>query len=270
MDFKHKLHQAIEHSGGYVCVGLDPDLKRIPQAIKGNEAQRFIQFNREIINSTSAFTAAFKLNLAFYEAYGEQGWAALKETIAAIPNGKIIIGDGKRGDIGNSARFYAQALFSQLGCDAATVNPYMGADSIEPFITDKSKGAFVLTLTSNPGAYDFQLSGDETILFEKVAFKAKSLNKLGNVGLVVGATKSEYFQRLRNIAPDMPFLIPGVGAQGGDLKAVVNDVLKGFPGGGLINSSRGVIYASNGEDFAAAAAAACKLRDEINRHLVEN
>ena len=268
MNFKQKIASAIDKSGGMLCVGLDPDPKRLPGFLRGEDWGRVITFNQTVIDATYPYAAAYKLNLAFYEALGEHGWETLRETVSAIPDDCLTIADGKRGDIGNSARFYAASLFEELGFDAATVNPYMGRDSVEPFADSPENGAFILTLTSNPGAKDFQFSGEGRKLFEAVAVKADEWNELGNIGLVTGATQAEHFRRLREIAPDMPFLIPGIGAQGGDLHAVVENALKGFPGGGLINSSRGIIYASSDTDFAeAAGSAAKKLRDEINEIL---
>ena len=268
LTFKEKTASAVEKSGGLVCVGLDPDLKRLPGFLRGEDWYGVVTFNQLVIDATCPYAAAYKLNLAFYEALGEHGWETLRETVSAIPDDCLTIADGKRGDIGNSARFYAAALFEELGFDAVTVNPYMGRDSVEPFIASPEKGAFVLALTSNPGALDFQFIGEGQRLFEAVAVKACEWNELGNIGLVTGATQVEHLRRLREIAPDIPFLIPGVGAQGGDLRAVVENALMGFPGGGLINSSRGIIYASSGDDFAKAAGfAARKLRDEINEIL---
>jgi orotidine-5'-phosphate decarboxylase len=263
--FQEKLNRAIERSGGMVCVGLDTDLKKLPDHLKGKGITGFIEFNRQIIESVSPFSAAFKLNLAFFEALGEASFRCLKATIEAIPPDCIIIADGKRGDIGNSSQYYAEAIFGKLNFDAATVNPYMGQDSIEPFIRYVDKGAFILTLTSNPGSADFQFFGGEEKLYQVVAHKAKEWNRLNNIGLVVGATQGEHFRSLRKIAPDLPFLIPGVGTQGGDLSAVVEYAIKGFPGKVLINSSRGIIYAGKGEDFAEMAGQSAKqLRDEIN------
>jgi len=183
----------------------------------------------------------------------------------------VAIADGKRGDIGNSAAFYAKALFDNLNFDAATVNPYMGFDAIQPFIENPEKGAFILALTSNKGAEDFQFLGGEKPLFQAVAEKCVAWNRNENIGLVAGATRAADLTTLRQVAPDLPLLIPGVGAQGGDLQAVVDNAIRGFPRGGVINSSRGIIFASGGEDFAEAAGkAAQQLRDEINHCLFYN
>lgn len=267
MKFSEKLKLSVENSGGILCVGLDPDLDRLPEGLS-RTPEGALDFTRAVIEATLPFTAAYKLNLAFFEAMGERGWRTLAETRKAIPGDRLSIADGKRGDIGNSARFYAKAIFDGLDFDAATISPYMGEDSATPFIERQDKGAFILTLTSNRGAADFQFSGGETPLFETVARKAVQWNRLNNIGLVAGATQAEHLSRLRKIAPELPFLIPGIGAQGGDLEAVAANALRGFPGSGLINSSRGIIFASGGDDFAeAAASAAQKLRDEINRAL---
>jgi orotidine-5'-phosphate decarboxylase len=266
--FKDKLEQALMRSGGMVCVGLDTDLRKLPGFLAGEGGDGLIEFHRQIINSVYPFTAAFKLNLAFFEALGEDSYRCLQATLEAIPPDCLIIADGKRGDIGNSSEYYAKAIFEQSNFDATTINPYMGRDSVEPFLRYEDKGAFILTLTSNPGAEDFQLTGGKEKLFQLVARKALEWNKKNNIGLVVGATQGEHFKTLRQIAPNLPFLIPGVGAQGGDLATVVKFALKGYPGKGLVNSSRGIIYASSGEDFTEKAGqSAKKLRDEINNLL---
>lgn len=268
MNFRKKLETAWKDSGGYVCVGLDPELAKMPSKLSKKTVENVYFFLHSIIEATQEFAAAYKLNLAFFEALGDIGWLALRETVNNIPDNRIIIADGKRGDIGNSAKFYAQSLFDDLGVDAATVNPYMGKDAVEPFIVRQDKGCFILALTSNPGAFDFQLFGSKQKLFETVAAKAVEWNQYNNIGLVTGATRPEYFGSLRQIAPDLPFLIPGIGAQGGDLKSSIDNGLKGFSGKGLINSSRDIIYASAKDDFAEAARAAVrKLRDAINSHL---
>lgn len=265
MTFREKFKAAVELSSGFVCVGLDPDLQKMPPflAEKGSAGVR--EFLANIVEATAPFTAVYKPNLAFFEAFGADGWPLLQELMALISKDRIVIADAKRGDIGNSARFYADALFNGLNFDAATVNPYMGCDAVKPFIEREDKGAFILALTSNSGADDFQFIGGKKRLFEAVAEKAVEWNKYNNVGLVTGASRPEYFRTIREIAPGLPLLIPGIGAQGGDLEAVVNNALKGFAGGGIINSSRGIIYYSQGEDYAeAAGAAARELRDSIN------
>jgi orotidine-5'-phosphate decarboxylase len=227
-----------------------------------------LDFNRAIIDATSALVCAYKPNLAFYEAAGQKGWEVLQQTLDYIPKGIPVIADAKRGDIGNTAKAYASAIFTGLGAGAATVNPYMGFDSVEPFLAYQDKGVFILCRTSNAGAADFQsliVGGTDRALYQVVAKKSSEWNKFGNVGLVVGATHPEELKSLRQAYPEMPFLIPGVGAQGGDLKKAVSYGVNPGGSGIIINSSRQVLYASSGKDFArAAAAAALKLRDEIN------
>lgn len=255
MNFVKKLLEASRKNNSLLCVGLDPDPELMPKV-------DLLDFLREIIEATSDLVCAYKPNLAFYEALGLEGLALLKEVLKFIPAEIPVIGDAKRGDIGNSSRKYARALFDFFGFDAVTVNPYLGEDSLRPFIDYADKGVLILCLTSNPGASDFQAFGGKLRLFELVARKAKEWNARGNVGLVVGATQIEGLRRVRELCPEMLLLIPGVGAQRGDLEAVVRY-------GGervIINSSRGVLYASRGQDFASAARQeAQRLRDEINR-----
>jgi len=255
LNFIEKLKQASLKNNSLLCVGLDPDPELMPPV-------ELIDFLREIIEATSDLVCAYKPNLAFYEALGLDGLVALKRVLEFIPAGVPVIGDAKRGDIGNSSRKYAQALFEEFGFDAVTVSPYLGADSLRSFLEYADRGVFILCYTSNPGASDFQTFGRELPLFELVAQKAKEWNAHGNVGLVVGATQVEGLRRVRELCPEMPLLIPGVGAQRGDLESVVRY-------GGeriVINSSRGVLYASRGRDFASAARQeAQRLRNKINR-----
>ena len=265
MGFFDKLEQAARRNGSLLCVGLDPDPALMP-------VDDVAAFNRAIVEATSEFVCAYKPNLAFYEALAERGLAALRETLAAIPKDIPVIADGKRNDIGNTAKAYARALFDELGFDAATVNPYLGGDAIEPFLEREDKAAFVLCRTSNPGARDLQdllvsqAGSEPQPLFEVVAEMARRWNSRGNVGLVVGATYPEELRRVRQICPEMTFLVPGVGAQGGDVAAVLANGLDVDGGGLIINVSRQVLYASRGVDFAQAAAAAARgLRDEIER-----
>jgi orotidine-5'-phosphate decarboxylase len=230
-----------------------------------------LEFNRGIIDATADLVCAYKPNLAFYEAFGLEGLVALEKTVKYIPEGIPVIGDAKRGDIGNTARRYAEALFSAFGFDAATLNPYLGYDSVEPFLEYPDKGVFILCRTSNPGALDFQaLRCGDVPLYEVVAQKAKEWDRYGNIGLVVGATYPEELRRIRQLCPQMPLLIPGLGAQGGDLASTVRYGIDNRGEMAIINSSRQIIYASRGEDFAIAARkAALELRDQINIYLVE-
>ncbi len=267
--FLDRLAHARQVSAGCLCVGLDPDPQRLPaplQHLPPVEALR--ELNRAIIEATAPYAAAYKPNAAFYEAHGLPGIEVLYETVAfareLAPHALVVV-DGKRGDIGNTARFYAQAAFEHLGADALTVAPYMGADSVEPFLEWPDRCAFVLAHTSNPGARDFQhLHADGQLLFEHVVEKvvAWQQSAVGVAGLVVGATDAEALNQIRRLAPALPLLVPGVGAQGGDARRVLAAAGAGTPL--LVNSSRQILYASAGADFAAAAASAARqLRDQL-------
>ncbi|MBF6599871.1 MAG: orotidine-5'-phosphate decarboxylase [Dehalococcoidia bacterium] len=265
MTFRQKLDAAWERSGSLLCIGLDPDPARLP-------VDDVAAFNIAIIEATSDLVCAYKPNLAFYEALGpERGYAALRKTMAAIPPHLITLADAKRGDVEHTARAYAHAIFDDLGFDAATVNPYLGRDALEPWLARAEKGAVVVCRTSNPGAGDLQdlRIGDSAEaarpLYEAVARQAAEWDRHGNVGLVVGATYPREMRRLRELCPAMPFLVPGIGAQHGDLAASVRAGVDARGCGMLISASRGVIYASNGPDFAGAARReALRLRDAIN------
>jgi orotidine-5'-phosphate decarboxylase len=264
MKFTEKLAKACRKNASLLCVGLDPDPALMPTGLTT------AMFNKGIIEATKDLVCAYKPNFAFYEAAGRAGMAALEETIAAIPSDIPIIGDAKRGDIGNTAKAYAKALFEVLGVDAATVNPYLGGDSIEPFTSYADKGVFLLCRTSNPGAADFQdlKSADGRTLYETVALKARSWNTRGNIGLVAGATYPEELGRIRTLCPDMPLLIPGVGSQGGDLEQVLLHGLDAERNKTIINVSRQVLYAGKGPGYAEAARKAAQhLRDQINGFL---
>lgn len=259
MRFTDKLLNASRKNESWLCIGLDPDAERMPEV-------DVLQFNKAIVEATSDLVCAYKPNLAFYEALGTQGLVTLEKTIKHIPGHIPVIGDAKRGDIGNTAKAYAKALFSILGFDAATVNPYLGHDSIEPFISYRDKGVFILCRTSNKGAADFQDRRiDGLPLYEVVAQKAKEWNIHGNVGLVVGATYPEQLKKVRSICPEMPLLIPGIGAQGGDLASAVRYGVDAQGEKATINVSRQILYASREKDFAQAARnAAEKIRSQIN------
>jgi len=265
--FMEKLTNATQKNKSLLCVGLDPDPNLMPEKVSVYE------FNKAIVDATAHLVCAYKLNLAFYEALGDEGLDALRQTIKYIPDDIPAIGDGKRGDIGNTAKAYARAVFTILDFDATTVNPYLGFDSVEPFIQYTDKGVFILCRTSNTGALDFQSLPCESELgvrplFELVALKASQWNVNGNIGLVVGATYPEELRLIRNNHPDMPLLIPGIGPQGGDLALTVRYGVDAHGEKAIINSSRQVIYASKGKDFAQAAGeAALSMRDEINYHL---
>ncbi len=264
MNFIEKLLNASIRNKSLLCIGLDPDPELMPSQIK------VFEFNKAIIEATSDLVCAYKLNLAFYEALGDEGLNALKGTIKYMPSNIPIIGDAKRGDIGNTAKAYAKAILADLGFDATTVNPYLGFDSIEPFIDYTDKGVFILCRTSNAGAADFQSLRCETELgyrplFELVALKASQWNIHGNIGLVIGATYPEELRLIRQAHPDMPLLIPGIGAQGGDIALAARYGVDAQGERAILNSSRQIIYASREKDFAQAARrVASELRDQIN------
>ena len=269
MIFTEKLTAAIKKNNSLLCVGLDPDPAKMPVGLD------IFDFNKAIINATADLVCAYKPNFAFYEAAGMNGITALKKTIEFIPKHIPVISDAKRGDIGNTSKAYAEAIFNEFKCDAVTVSPYLGFDSIEPFINFKDKFSFILCRTSNPGAADFQslsvnLPGKPAQpLYQLVAEKAAAWNKFGNIGLVVGATYSEELAILRKSRPDMVFLIPGVGAQGADVAETVRAGINSQKEGAIINSSRQIIYASREKDFAVSARKTAEaLRGEINRHRV--
>jgi orotidine-5'-phosphate decarboxylase len=270
MGFRDKLNAAIKKNDSRVCIGLDPDPEKIPPCLKKNQLA-ILEFNKAIIEQTADIVCAYKPNMAFYEALGFSGIQALKNTIDMIPSDIPVILDAKRGDIGNTSARYAHEIFEIFGADATTLSPYMGFDSIEPFLKYQDRTSFVLCLTSNKGSVDFQkqkLKPDGKFLYEIVAQKCSEWNTSGNIGLVIGATDSDELRRIREICPDMILLIPGVGAQGGSLEKSVKYGLT--PKGEIIiNSSRDIIYASADADFAKKARqAAIKLRDEINRAII--
>jgi len=258
MTFTQKLRDVQLQKNSLLCIGLDVDAKKIPEHLQSAEYPA-LEFNRQIIEATSDIVCAYKPNLAFYEAMGESGITALRETLKLIPTSVLTIGDGKRGDIGNTAERYAKSLFDDLGFDSVTVNPYMGFDSVEPFLKNPEKGVFLVTLTSNPGSKDFQrLKINGKPLYEKIVRAAKKWNANQNVGLVVGATHTRELKSIRKIVPAMPLLIPGIGKQGGDLKSAVRNGCDKNGQLAIINASRSIIYASSGKDFAEAARAEAK------------
>jgi orotidine-5'-phosphate decarboxylase len=270
--FLDRLRAAVRSQNSLLCIGLDPELARLPPSID-RSPRGALEFLRAIIGETADFACAYKPNLAFYEAFGPAGLDLLAETIALIPPGLIRLGDAKRGDIGNTARLYAVALFERLSFDAVTLNPYLGEDSVTPFLDDADYGVFILCRTSNPGAADFQSlpvvtpAGNQP-LYLAVAARARSWNSRGNCGLVVGATAPEELGLVRAVAPDLPMLIPGIGAQGGDLAAAVAAHRPEYPA--VISASRAILYGSDGADYAhAARAAAQQLRDAIERYRQE-
>lgn len=264
MNFTEKLAEAVRKNRSLLCIGLDPDPASMP------EGTGIFAFNKAIIDATADIVCAYKPNIAFYEACGADGLDDLKRTRQYIPAGIPAIIDAKRGDVGNTARAYARGLFDYFDFDAATVSPYLGYDSLEPFIEYADRGIFVLCRTSNTGAADFQsLSCDaeegKKPLFKVVAAKVDRWNTHGNMGLVVGATYPEELRRIRRDYPDMPLLVPGIGAQGGELAKVIEYGVDAGKRRTVINSSRQILYASEGKDYAGAARrAAQELRDSIN------
>lgn len=263
-----QLINQIKKKQSFLCIGLDVDLNKIPKHLLVDSDPIFA-FNKAIIDATHHLCVAYKPNTAFYEAYGIKGWQALEKTINYLNKNHpeiFTIADAKRGDIGNTSTMYAKAFFDDLGFDSVTVAPYMGKDSVEPFLAFKDKHTILLALTSNQGAFDFQtLSVNNNQLYKEVLKVSKSWENSENLMYVVGATKAEYLTEIRQIIPNSFLLVPGVGAQGGNLQEVckygMTDTI-----GLLINSSRGVIYASQGEDFADAAA---KKAQELQSQMLE-
>lgn len=247
-------------------MGLDVDVGRFPPAVLQGDEPVFA-FNTAIIDATRDVVCAYKLNIAFYEALGLEGLQQLKKTLDAIPDDIVKILDAKRGDIGNTARMYARSCFEYYGADAVTASPYLGGDSLQPFLDYEDRCTFILCLTSNPGSKDFQYVSDgEKPLFHIVAEKVNHWNEKGNCGLVVGATHPEELKEIRGLAPEVPLLIPGIGAQGGDVQRTIQYGTDSAGGRAIINSSRGIIYASADEDFAEAAGKkADELRATINQ-----
>lgn len=249
---KSQLLEQIKQKQSFLCVGLDTDINKIPQELLAMEDPVF-EFNKQIINKTAQYAVAYKPNTAFYEVYGTKGWLSLERTIQYIHNNYpeiFVIADAKRGDIGNTSANYAKAFFNTLKADALTVAPYMGKDSVEPFLNFEDKWVVLLALTSNAGSKDFQyLSVGDKMLHQQVLQTATTWADSEKMMFVVGATHPEELGEIRKMLPDYFFLVPGVGAQGGDLQAVAKNGLNAECGL-LVNSSRGIIYASNGSDFA--------------------
>lgn len=265
-----KLIQQIEKKKSMLCVGLDVDLDKIPKHLLKLEDPIF-EFNKAIIDATQAYCIAYKPNIAFYEAYGVKGWKALKRTIDYINENypeQFTIADAKRGDIGNTSTMYAKAFFNDLNFDSVTVAPYMGKDSVEPFLEFEDKYTILLGLTSNSGAEDFQfLKSDSDFLFEKVLKTSQNWKNSQQLMYVIGATKADYLKTVRSLLPNSFLLIPGVGAQGGSLEEVCKFGLNADYGL-LINSSRGIIYASSQKDFAEKAGLkAFELQSEMSKYI---
>lgn len=262
-----ELFNQIEQKRSFLCVGLDPDPNRLPKHLLQYD-NPVLEFNRQIIEATAPYCVAYKPNTAFYEAHGIAGWRTLQQTMAMIPRTHLAIADAKRGDIGNTSRMYAKAFFEDLKADALTIAPYMGADSVMPFLEFEGKWVVLLALTSNSGSEDFQtlhFNGDR--LYERVIKSAREWATIDQLMFVVGATQAKELKNIRKLAPDNFLLVPGVGAQGGSLEEVAKYGMNSSCGL-LVNASRSIIYASDGEDFAEAAAAeAKKMQEEMSKYL---
>jgi orotidine-5'-phosphate decarboxylase len=248
---RSNLIKEINRKKSFLCVGLDTEISKIPAHLKDADDPVF-EFNKGIIDATRDLCVSYKPNLAFYEALGADGWRSLEKTVAYIGDSHFVIADAKRGDIGNTSRLYAEAFFNRMGADAVTVAPYMGEDSVTPFMGFPEKWVILLALTSNKGSADFQMtqqSDNHEMFFEKVLRRSQVWGSASNLMYVVGATHPDAFKRVREIVPEHFLLVPGVGAQGGDLASICKYGLN-QDCGLLVNSSRGIIYASNGLDFA--------------------
>lgn len=241
MKYKKKLEQIIKENNSNVIVGLDPDKAKIPLVFKRSRNE-IIAFNKAIIEATKEECAGYKLNTAFYEAEGIEGWKALEETLKFIPDNMLKICDAKRGDIGNSSEAYARAFFDKMDFDAITISPYMGIDSVEPFLKRKEKFTYILGNTSNSGAEDFQmLKKGKKYLFEYVVENFLEIDRNDNIGFVFGAERGEYIRKYTKAYSNLPLLIPGIGAQGGDAEKLIENIHNKLF---LVNSSRGIIYAA--------------------------
>lgn len=260
---REQLFQQIIQKKSYLCVGLDSDPEKIPPHLRHLPDPVF-EFNKQIIDATAAYCVAYKPNTAFYEVGGSQGWESLQKTLDYIPDTHFTIADAKRGDIGNTSRLYARAFFETLGADALTVAPYMGEDSVRPFLEVKDHWVILLAHTSNPGSMDFQtMENSGELLYERVIRRAMEWGSPEQLMFVVGATHEKNIADIRKLAPDHFFLVPGIGAQGGDLKEVSEAGMNSHCGL-LVNSSRSILYASSGGDFAKQAGKeAKKIRQEM-------
>jgi orotidine-5'-phosphate decarboxylase len=265
---RQELIEHIFSKKSYLCVGLDSDIDKLPPHLKKTDDPQF-EFNKQIIDSTVDHCVAYKINTAFYESRGVKGWETLEKTIDYIPKTHFTIADAKRGDIGNTSSQYAKAFFETLDFDAITVAPYMGEDSVKPFLAYAGKWTIVLGLTSNPGASDFELiKSENTYLFEEVLKKASKWGNYDNLMFVIGATKHEMVRSIRDTYPDHFFLVPGVGAQGGSLSEITQSGIN-RDCGLLVNASRAIIFASTSTDFAdAARVSARQYHEEMSRHLI--
>ncbi len=274
---KQELFEQILKKKSYLCVGLDTDIKKIPPHLLQTKDPIF-EFNRQIIDATARYAVAYKPNIAFYEAMGVRGWESLQKTMEYIPKECFTIADAKRGDIGNTSELYARTFFdtssSGFNFDSVTVAPYMGRDSVQPFLAFEGKWVILLALTSNIGSHDFQhlkveVDGEQRSLYEQVLIKSQEWGNSETMMYVVGATQTDKLTEIRKIVPEHFLLVPGVGAQGGSLEEVSRYGMN-KQCGLLVNSSRAIIYASNGEDFAARATEeAQKVQQEMEKYLSE-
>lgn len=271
---RQELINQIKVKKSFLCIGLDTDVRKLPSSLM-DEENPMLAFNKAIIDATHEFCVAYKPNLAFYEAMGSYGLKVFEDTVDYLKTKypeQLVIADGKRGDIGNTGNLYARAYFKHFKVDAVTVAPYMGSDSVKPFLEFSDMWVAVLALTSNGGAQDFQLQklSNGSYLFEEVIKQAVSWSDSEHMMFVVGATKAEYFRKVRQLAPNHFLLVPGVGTQGGDLASVANEGMTSECGL-LVNASRSIIYAEDGEHFASAAAnAARQLQHEMEHLLIQN
>jgi len=266
---RNELVAQIKKKKSVLCVGLDTDASKLPLHLQ-NDPNGILLFNKAIIDATKEYTVAYKINTAFYEAMGIKGWEIMQDTLAYIPKEIFTIADSKRGDIGNTATQYAKTFFETYPYDSVTVAPYMGADSVQPFLAFENKWAIVLGLTSNPGSQDFQMLSlaDQSFLYERVLKTVSSWGTSENTMFVIGATRADQLQNVRKILPHHFLLIPGVGAQGGDVATVCEHALTD-DGGILINVSRGIIYASSQEDFASKAQDSAKMYQQEMQQFIK-
>jgi len=268
MKFNEKLEKIVEKNNSLLCVGLDIDKDKMPKFLFEDSKEPYLDFNKSIIDSTKDLVCAYKLNMAFYELFGSEGFKLLEKTISYIPKDVVIILDGKRNDIGNTAKKYAKSIFEYFKADATTVNPYLGMDGVKPFLEYKEKCSFILCRTSNNSARDFQdLTINNKSFFEIVANKIKDWNSFKNCGAVVGATYPEELKKVRKIlGEDVPFLIPGVGKQGGDIEKTLRFGLNKDKKMAIINSSRGIIFSGDNEEYIdSVRSSANNLKDIINK-----
>jgi orotidine-5'-phosphate decarboxylase len=266
---RDQLFAQITKKQSYLCIGLDTALEKLPRHLLSSQDPVF-EFNKQIIDATHKYCVAYKPNIAFYEALGPKGWDSLQKTLNYIPKDIFTIADAKRGDIGNTSALYARAFFQQMNFDSITVAPYMGEDSVKPFLQFKDKWVILLAYTSNPGSSDFQLI-ESTVtgmkLYEEVLVKAQQWGSPDQLMFVVGATQADKIQGIRALAPEIFFLVPGIGVQGGDLEMISRYGMN-KQCGLLVNSSRAIIYASEGKDFAESAEkAALAVQEEMEKYL---